>query len=82
MLSRILLAATALSFLACASTTSNETVQPYPFDTCVVMDHAKLGSMGDPITRVVDGQEIKFCCAPCVEEFEKDPETYLARLKR
>jgi len=81
MLTRALFSALTLALAACASTRSPE-VRPYPFDTCVVMDHAKLGSMGDPITRVVDGQEIKFCCAPCVEEFEKDPAPYLARLQR
>lgn len=65
---------------ACAST-REAGVRPYPFDTCIIMD-SKLGSMGDPITRVYDGQEIKFCCQPCVEEFERNPEEYLARLPK
>lgn len=54
-------------------------VRPYTLDTCIVMD-SKLGSMGDPIVRVYNGQEIKFCCQPCVEEFESDPEFYLAKM--
>ena len=38
--------------------------------------------MGDPITRVYDGREIKFCCAPCVAEFEANPEEFLAKLPK
>lgn len=72
----------ALLIAACASTKSSDSaVRPYPLDTCVIMD-SKLGSMGDPITKVYDGQEIKFCCQPCVEEFERNPEEYLARLPK
>ena len=55
-------------------------VKPYPFDYCIVMN-SKLGSMGDPVTRVYNGQEVKFCCAPCIKKFEKNPEKYLAKLK-
>ena len=36
--------------------------------------------MGDPIVRVYNGQEVKFCCMPCVEEFESDPEFYLEKM--
>jgi hypothetical protein len=72
----------ALLIAACASTKSGEdAVRPYPLDTCIIMD-SKLGSMGDPITKVYNGQEIKFCCQPCVEEFEQNPEEYLARLPK
>jgi hypothetical protein len=72
----------ALIIAACASTKSGaDTVRPYPLDTCIIMD-SKLGSMGDPITKVYNGQEIKFCCQPCVEEFEQNPEEYLARLPK
>lgn len=69
----------ALLAAACASTPDAPDVVPYPTDTCIVMD-SKLGSMGDPIVRVYEGQEIKFCCQPCVDEFELDPEFYLERL--
>lgn len=72
----------ALVLAACASTKSSDSaVRPYPLDTCIIMD-SKLGSMGDPITKVYNGQEIKFCCQPCVEEFEQNPEEYLARLPK
>ena len=65
---------------ACASVDRSSTkVAPYPLDTCIVMD-SKLGSMGDPITLVHEGQEFKFCCQPCVDEFESDPAFYLEKL--
>jgi len=54
-------------------------VERYPFDTCIVTDN-ELGSMGDPITLVHEGREVKFCCAPCVRKFNANPEKYLARL--
>jgi hypothetical protein len=52
----------------------------YPLKTCLVSDE-KLGSMGDPIVDVYDGQEIKFCCKSCVADFKKDPKKYLAKIK-
>jgi hypothetical protein len=73
-----------LSSAACTSATkdpNNGAVRPYPLQTCIVTDNA-LGSMGDPITRVYEGQEIKFCCKPCVAEFEADPAAFLAKLKQ
>ncbi len=54
-------------------------VKPYTSDMCIVTDN-KLGSMGDPITIVHEGQEVKFCCKPCVSKFKKNPGKYLANL--
>ena len=68
-----------LVLFSCTSTPKAPAVRPYTLDTCVVMD-SKLGSMGDPIVRVYNGQEVKFCCEPCVDEFESDPEFYLEKL--
>jgi hypothetical protein len=51
----------------------------YRLKTCIVTDNA-LGSMGKVITKVYDGQEIKFCCKPCVRKFEKNPAKYLSKL--
>jgi YHS domain-containing protein len=56
-------------------------VKPYPLDRCLVTD-TKLGSMGDPFVMVYRGQELKFCCEPCVDEFERDPEKFLKLLSR
>lgn len=52
----------------------------YPLKTCLVTDN-ELGSMGKVVTKIYDGQEIKFCCKPCVAKFEKNPAKYLSKLK-
>lgn len=72
----------ALSLLAfsCNSPRTSEAVVPYPLDTCIVTENA-LGSMGNPITKVYGNQEVKFCCRPCVAEFENNMDTYLAVLE-
>lgn len=53
---------------------------PYPLETCIVTDN-KLGAMGDEVTMVYEGQEIKFCCKPCKKKFEKEPARYLPKLQ-
>ncbi|MSR41651.1 MAG: hypothetical protein EXS10_07090 [Phycisphaerales bacterium] len=58
---------------------STSGVKKYPLDTCIVTDNA-LGSMGDPIVIVYDGQEVAFCCKPCVKLFEANPQQFLAKL--
>ncbi len=52
---------------------------PYPIKTCLVTDN-ELGSMGKVVTKVYDGQQIKFCCKPCVKKFEANPAKYLSKL--
>lgn len=74
-----LLALASLFLASCASTTASSGVKPYPKETCIVTDN-KLGSMGDPVTMVYKGQEVKFCCQPCVAKFNKDPGKYLSKL--
>lgn len=54
-------------------------VKAYPVDWCIVTGE-KLGSMGDPVIKTYQGQEVKFCCKYCIEEFEKTPALYLARI--
>lgn len=54
-------------------------VKAYPVDWCIVTGE-KLGSMGDPVSRTYQGQEVKFCCKHCIEEFDKTPTMYLARI--
>ncbi|MDZ4405547.1 hypothetical protein [Prosthecobacter sp.] len=56
-------------------------VRPYTLKTCLVSGN-ELGSMGKPITKVYDSQEIKFCCKPCIKKFEANPAKYLAKLKK
>lgn len=53
--------------------------KPYPLTVCIVTDN-DLGSMGDEQAIVHEGQTIKFCCAPCVSRFRKNPAKYLGKL--
>lgn len=65
-----------LGLASCAATGG---AKPYPKDTCIVSDN-KLGSMGKPVSKVYQGQEVKFCCEPCVEEFDANPAKFMAKL--
>lgn len=51
------------------------TLNVYALDTCPVSGQ-KLGSMGEPIVKEYEHEgakrEVRFCCAGCVEPFEKD----------
>ena len=55
-------------------------VKPYPLKVCLVSGN-ELGSMGKPITKVYNDQEIKLCCKPCIKKFEANPAKYLGKLK-
>ena len=59
--------------------TAAPSAKRYPLNHCLVTDN-ELGSMGKVVTKTYDGQEIKFCCKPCVAKFEKNPAKYLAKL--
>lgn len=63
-----------------ASTEGAAKVKPYPLDVCLVSDN-DLDSMGGEIVKVYNGQQIKFCCKPCVKKFEANPKKYLKNLK-
>ena len=68
-----------LVLFSCTSTPKAPAVRPYTLDTCVVMD-SKLGSMGDPVQRVVGNRLVQFCCGGCEPAFAKDPAAHLAKL--
>ncbi|MBK8095443.1 MAG: hypothetical protein IPK32_26630 [Verrucomicrobiaceae bacterium] len=71
-----------LSLSACTAPEAAQATynaKPYPLKTCLVTGN-DLDSMGGPITKVYDGQEIKFCCKPCVKKFEANKAKYLAKL--
>lgn len=59
---------------------SVQAAKPYPLKECIVSGN-ELGSMGKVVTMVHEGQEVKFCCKPCVKKFTKEPAKYLAKLK-
>ena len=52
----------------------------YPLMTCLV-EGSKLGSMGKPFVHMHEGVTVKFCCEGCLEDFNKEPEKYLAKLE-
>lgn len=60
-------------------TKSSRTADPYPLSTCPVSGK-KLGEMGDPVVKLYDGREIRFCCPGCPPKFEKDLAANLAKL--
>ncbi len=68
-----------LLLVACRSTGGATEVEPYPLDVCIVTGNA-LRSMGGPVVKVHEGQEFKFCCSPCVREFEADPASFAQKL--
>jgi len=72
--------ATTGSTSAPGDSSSTSKTKPYPLDVCLVTDN-ELGSMGKPITQVYNGQTVKFCCKPCVREFNAEPEKYLKKIQ-
>ncbi len=87
----ITLLALAASFAAAQSTapltppaaatkpTGNGPAKSYSLKVCLVTDN-DLGSMGDEVSIVYQGQTIKFCYNPCEKKFLRAPEKYLAKL--
>jgi len=55
--------------------------KPYTLDVCIVSGE-KLDSMGGPVAKVHEGQEVKFCCKSCVPDFTKEPAKYLTKLTK
>jgi YHS domain-containing protein len=47
--------------------------------TCPVSGE-KLDGMGKPVSSDYKGRRVMFCCGSCVKGFNKEPETYLAKL--
>ena len=84
MLRKAIVSIAVISFVfmlnACASPGSTAGVKPYLSPACIVGGN-KLGSMGTPVRLVHEGQEIKFCCKPCVKKFNANPGKYLSKLK-
>ncbi len=76
------LAGLVLSLASCTtgSMTTAGKVIPYTSNKCVVSGN-KLGSMGDPVTKVFGNQEVKFCCKPCVAKYEKNPAKFAANIR-
>ena len=51
----------------------------YPATTCPISGE-ELGGMGDPYAYVYAGKLVRFCCAGCIESFDGDPSTAMAKI--
>lgn len=69
-----------LSSLLLGASPASAAPAAYPLKTCVVSGN-ELGSMGKPITKVYNGQEVKLCCKPCIKKFDANPAKFLSKLK-
>src|SRR5690606_8537447 len=79
--SKFALACIALALLATPAMAADEARvgDPYTLNVCAVSGEP-LGSMGDPVIAVVNGREVRYCCASCTKALEKDPEKYLSKV--
>lgn len=51
----------------------------YPLEVCPVSGN-RLGAMGEPYEYVHGTRLVRFCCPGCVDEFETDPASFLAKI--
>lgn len=65
-----------LGALAQADPVSNST--SYTLTTCPVSGE-KLGGMGEPVIKEINGREVRFCCKGCIAKYEADPAKYEAK---
>ncbi|MCA9254187.1 MAG: hypothetical protein KDA33_01060 [Phycisphaerales bacterium] len=54
---------------------------PYTLTKCPVTDE-ELGSMGEPPVRIIEGREVRVCCAGCFRKIEKDTKKYFAKMDK
>lgn len=54
---------------------------PFSLRDCPVAHH-EIGELQDPVARVYDGREIRFCCDDCVEAFQEDLKASLAEVDK
>ncbi len=55
-------------------------IAAYPLDTCVVSGEKLGGDHGEPHDVIHEGRLVRFCCSPCVKEFNKEPAKFLAMI--
>ena len=81
----LLILTAALAALAPSSraedTNAVAAVKPDLLTTCPVSGDKLGGDMGKPVVIVYQGQEVKFCCADCKTDFDKDPAKYMAKIR-
>ena len=70
--------------LAANLTLRADDAKPVPdkLPTCPVSGDKLDGDMGKPFVFVYKGQEVKLCCKSCKKDFDKDPDKYLAKIRK
>ena len=51
----------------------------YSLSTCPISGK-RLGSMGEPVVKLYEGREVRYCCGSCIKKFEKDLAASLSAL--
>jgi len=61
-----------------------EDAKPTPdqLATCPVSGEKLSGDMGQPYVFVYKGQEVKLCCKMCKADFDKNPDKYIAKIRK
>lgn len=52
----------------------------YPLSTCMVSGDKLGGDMGKPVDHIYKNRLVRFCCAGCIKDFNKDPDKWIATL--
>ncbi|HBG26113.1 MAG TPA: hypothetical protein DDX75_03355 [Phycisphaerales bacterium] len=82
----ILLAISALVIVGCKKETEPAAQQATEPNTTFIADNGQTTCpvMGGPINKDIfveyQGKKVYFCCAGCIEQFNKEPEKYLPKL--
>lgn len=63
------------------SAAADPTADGYPLKTCVVSGE-ELGGMGEPVVVKHGEVTVKLCCKSCVDDFNAEPEKFVAKLKQ
>jgi len=54
-------------------------ISPYPFTNCAVI-RKDFDKDGPKHRRVYKGQEVLFCCTPCLNAFDANPDAFMPRI--
>lgn len=81
----LLLAALAtITGLAVHAEDAKTTAKPKPdlLKTCPVSGEKLDGDMGKPFVFTYKDQEVKLCCKSCKKDFDKNPDKYIAKIRK
>lgn len=70
-----------VGFAGAATLLEDRVGDPYPLRDCPVAYH-EIGQNQDPVVRVYEGREVRFCCEDCVGAFEEDLKASFAEVDK